>query len=42
MNDLLADIRRVANEIFVPSNCTTAEIDYQAPTAAANNKGGAQ
>ncbi|HUX43275.1 MAG TPA: pitrilysin family protein [Terracidiphilus sp.] len=37
-----ADIRRVANEIFIPSNRTTAEIDFQAPAAAAKNDGGAQ
>ncbi|MGB6973701.1 MAG: pitrilysin family protein [Terracidiphilus sp.] len=36
-----ADIRRVANQIFVPSNRTTAEIDFAAPTAAEKN-GGAQ
>lgn len=37
-----ADIRRVANEIFVPSNRTTAEIDFQAPKSPAKNSGGAQ
>lgn len=26
-----ADIRRVANKIFVPSNCTYAMVEYQAP-----------
>lgn len=26
-----ADIRRVANQIFVPSNCTYAMVEYQAP-----------
>ena len=39
-----ADIRRVANQVFVDSNRTSAEIDTQAPAAAANAKqdGGAQ
>jgi predicted Zn-dependent peptidase len=37
-----ADIRRVANNIFVGSNRTSAEIDFQAPAAAANKNGGAQ
>lgn len=37
-----ADIRRVANEVFVPSNRTTAEIETQAPAAPAKNDGGAQ
>lgn len=37
-----ADIRRVANEIFVASNRTSAEIDTEAPAAAAKNEGGAQ
>ncbi|MDE3188331.1 MAG: insulinase family protein [Acidobacteriota bacterium] len=37
-----ADIRRVANEIFVATNRTSAEIDFQAPTAAAKNNGGAR
>ncbi len=37
-----ADIRRVANKIFVASNRTSAEIDYQAPTAAAKSEGGAE
>jgi predicted Zn-dependent peptidase len=36
-----ADIRRVANQVFVPSNRTSAEIDTQAPPATANS-GGAQ
>jgi len=36
-----ADIRRVANQIFVPSNRTSAEIDFAPPTAAGKN-GGAQ
>jgi len=26
-----ADIRRVANKVFVPSNCTYAMVEYQAP-----------
>jgi predicted Zn-dependent peptidase len=34
-----ADIRRVANATFVPSNRTVAEIDTAAP-AAAKNEGG--
>jgi predicted Zn-dependent peptidase len=38
-----ADIRRVANQIFVPTNRTTAEIEFQAPTSpAASSNGGAQ
>jgi predicted Zn-dependent peptidase len=41
-----ADIRRVASEIFVSSNRTSAEIDTEAPTSAANapaaKDGGAQ
>jgi predicted Zn-dependent peptidase len=36
-----ADIRRVANQIFIPSNRTSAEIDFVAPQAPAKN-GGAQ
>ncbi|HEV2214121.1 MAG TPA: pitrilysin family protein [Terracidiphilus sp.] len=36
-----ADIRRVANQVFIPSNRTSAEIDFVPPTAAAKN-GGAQ
>lgn len=36
-----ADIRRVADKIFVTSNRTSAEIDYQAPTAA-KSEGGAE
>jgi predicted Zn-dependent peptidase len=36
-----ADIRRVANQVFVASNRTTAEIDTQAPSAQGKN-GGAQ
>ena len=35
-----ADIRRVANEMFVASNRTSAEIDTQAPAAPAKNDGG--
>ena len=38
-----ADIRRVANKIFVASNRTSAEIDTEAPPAPASSKnGGAQ
>ena len=39
-----ADISRVANQVFVDSNRTSAEIDTQAPAATANAKqdGGAQ
>ena len=37
-----ADIRRVANQVFVPSNRTTAEIDTEPPAAAAKKDGGAQ
>ena len=37
-----ADIRRVANEIFVASNRTSAEIETEAPATAASNEGGAQ
>ncbi|MGA9586008.1 MAG: pitrilysin family protein [Terracidiphilus sp.] len=37
-----ADIRRVAGEVFVASNRTTAEIDTQAPAAPQNNGGGKQ
>ena len=36
-----ADIRRVATQVFVPSNRTSAEIDTQAPPATPNS-GGAQ
>jgi predicted Zn-dependent peptidase len=36
-----ADIRRVANQVFVASNRTSAEIDTEAPAASAKN-GGAQ
>jgi predicted Zn-dependent peptidase len=37
-----SDIRRVANKVFVASNRTTAEIDTEAPGAAAKKDGGAQ
>ena len=37
-----ADIRRVANKVFVASNRTTAEIDTEAPAATAKKDGGAQ
>ncbi len=37
-----ADIRRVANQIFVASNRTSAEIDTAAPAAAAKSNGGAE
>jgi predicted Zn-dependent peptidase len=37
-----ADIRRVANQIFVPSNRTSAEIDTEALAADAKKDGGAQ
>jgi predicted Zn-dependent peptidase len=37
-----ADIRRVANQVFVTSNRTSAEIDTEAPTANAKNAGGAE
>jgi predicted Zn-dependent peptidase len=37
-----ADIRRVANEIFIASNRTSAEIDTEAPAAAAKQSGGAE
>jgi predicted Zn-dependent peptidase len=37
-----ADIRRVANQVFVASNRTSAEIDTEAPAAAAKNNGGAE
>jgi len=37
-----ADIRRVANEMFVASNRTSAEIETQAAAAPAKNDGGAQ
>ena len=35
-----ADIRRVANQVFVPSNRTSAEIDTQAPAAPQKNERG--
>jgi predicted Zn-dependent peptidase len=37
-----ADIRRVANQVFVASNRTSAWIETEAPAAAAQNAGGAQ
>jgi predicted Zn-dependent peptidase len=37
-----ADIRRVADKIFVASNRTSAEIEFEAPAATAKNDGGAQ
>jgi predicted Zn-dependent peptidase len=37
-----ADIRRVANQVFVASNRTSAEIDTEAPTATAKKDGGAR
>jgi predicted Zn-dependent peptidase len=37
-----ADIRRVASQVFVASNRTTAEIDTEAPAASAKKDGGAQ
>lgn len=37
-----ADIRRVANKVFVPSNRTSAEIDTEPTAAAAKNEGVAQ
>jgi predicted Zn-dependent peptidase len=37
-----ADIRRVANQVFVTSNRTSAEIDTEAPAANAKNAGGAE
>ena len=37
-----ADIRRVANQVFVASNRTSAIIETQAPAAPAKNDGGAQ
>jgi len=37
-----ADIRRVANQIFVPSNRTSAWIETEAPAATAQKAGGAQ
>jgi predicted Zn-dependent peptidase len=37
-----ADIRRVANQVFVASNRTSAEIDTEPPSPAAKSDGGAQ
>jgi predicted Zn-dependent peptidase len=37
-----ADIRRVANKVFVASNRTSAEIDTEPPAPAAKSDGGAQ
>ncbi len=37
-----ADIRRVANQVFVASNRTSAEIDTEPPAGAAKQNGGAQ
>ena len=37
-----ADIRRVANQTFVPNNRTYAEVEYQAPQQAQTANGGAQ
>ncbi len=37
-----ADIRRVANQVFVDSNRTSAEIDTEPPAEDANKTGGAQ
>ncbi|MGA9670170.1 MAG: pitrilysin family protein [Terracidiphilus sp.] len=37
-----ADIRRVANQVFVSSNRTSAEIDTEAPAATAKKDGGAE
>jgi predicted Zn-dependent peptidase len=37
-----ADIRRVANQVFVDSNRTSAEIDTEAPAATAKNDGGTE
>jgi predicted Zn-dependent peptidase len=36
------DIRRVANQVFVDSNRTSAEIDTEAPASAAKQSGGAE
>jgi predicted Zn-dependent peptidase len=36
------DIRRVANQIFIASNRTSAEIDTEAPAATAKSNGGAE
>jgi hypothetical protein len=37
-----ADIRRVANEVFLPSNRTSAWIETEAPAASTKKDGGAQ
>ncbi|MGB7266604.1 MAG: pitrilysin family protein [Terracidiphilus sp.] len=37
-----ADIRRVANKVFVASNRTSAEVDTEPPAAGTNKDGGAQ
>lgn len=37
-----ADIRRVANQVFVTSNCTSAEIDTEAPAGDTKKDGGAE
>lgn len=37
-----ADIRRVANKVFVDSNRTSTRIEYVAPKASARNQGGAE
>jgi predicted Zn-dependent peptidase len=37
-----ADIRRVANQVFVSTNRTTAEIETEAPATSARKDGGAQ
>ena len=37
-----ADIRRVANKVFVASNRTSAEIDTEPPTANTKSDGGAR
>jgi predicted Zn-dependent peptidase len=37
-----ADIRRVANKVFVESNRTSARIEFAAPTEGAKSNGGAQ
>jgi predicted Zn-dependent peptidase len=37
-----ADIRRVANQVFIPSNRTSAEIDNEPPAGDAKTDGGAQ
>ena len=37
-----ADIRRVANQVFVASNRTSAEIDTEPPASETKNQGGAQ